>query len=116
MPKQNLEQFYPLLIQPLKDFEEGEHNTNNRLNLVLADIADSSTINFIVKQYPALKEEQKKLQYSLLELLLLMKQPAATQAVEKLFVSSKAPAGYASKFVQQLTDTLPFAKAIFPRS
>ena len=113
--KSDLNTFYPLLIKPLKDFSESSFNTNNKLIDAIAVIADSSTVNFIVQQYPGLQGEQHKLQYSLLKLLVKMKQPYANEAAVKLLNLSNAPAGDISVFAPALYSNLPVAKLLFPK-
>lgn len=113
--KNDLQAYYPLLVKPLKDFSESPYNINDRVVESIAGIADSSTVNFVVQRYHTLKDEQQKLQYPLLKLLVIMKQPYAGVAVVKLLQSPDAPAGYAGGLAIALSDNLPLAGELFPK-
>ena len=112
--KSDLQTFYPLLIKPLKDFAESPYNTNNKLINAMADMADSSTVHFVAQHYHMLKNEEQKLQYSLLKLLVKMKQPYADESALELLHSPNAPAGNTGIFASELRNNLPLAKKMFP--
>jgi uncharacterized protein YbaP (TraB family) len=115
--KSSLQQLQPLLIKPLRDFNDDKiySQSNDHLVDAIVKIADSSTVDFVLKNYHELKGKPAELQYQLLRLLVEMENPYAADAARKLLMSPSPPSGDAQVFSRSIDEYLPFAKSVFPQ-
>ncbi|WP_290790274.1 TraB/GumN family protein [Flavihumibacter sp. UBA7668] len=110
----DLPQLHEALLHPMIDFSERSNCTHDELIKRILELNDPSTVAFIRKAYPGLKERITELQYPLLSVLARMYTSETYSILEQLMESGLPTAGNAGILYGSMKDSLELARRLFP--
>lgn len=114
MDSSDLPQLHEALLHPMIDFSERSSCTHDELIKRVLELNDPSTVSFIQKAYPALKERNTELQYPLLSILARMYTKESYTILQQLMESGLPAAGSAGILYGSMKDSLELARQLFP--
>lgn len=110
----DLPRLHEAMLHPMIDFSERSTCAHDELIARALEFNDASTIEFIQKAYPGLKERNAELQYPLLSVLARMYTKETYTILQQLLESGLPTAGNPGVLYGSMKDSLELAKLFFP--
>lgn len=112
--KEDLPLLHKALIETYLKTEDNYSTVNERIVQELKNLADESTIQFVLEKYNRLNAAKEELKYLLLQVLANFKTHDSYSSLKKLLLSNLPSKGEANGLGYALRDSLKLTKTLYP--